>query len=104
MKIVSFCFGHQVKLVNNLRVVDEETFQANFAGQLTYVTALSGDSLVELVETGVTVEVNFDERIEYCKLVETTRMSESKKQVLRKTLARNDLLICFLYCYLACLC
>ncbi|PIK42263.1 putative E3 ubiquitin-protein ligase HECTD3 [Apostichopus japonicus] len=79
-----------VKLVNNLRVVDEETFQANFAGQLTYVTALSGDSLVELVETGATVEVNFDERIEYCKMVETTRMSESKKQIeaLRKGLLK----------------
>ena len=61
--------------------MDKESFEAHFAGELTYTTVLSDHRLMELKEDGSGVKVQYEDRMEFCKLMQAARMHESSTQV-----------------------
>ncbi|XP_038067988.1 E3 ubiquitin-protein ligase HECTD3-like [Patiria miniata] len=70
-----------VKLLESFQRMDKETYEANFASELTFTTMLSDQSEVELVTKGSEVNVTYEDRLEYCRLVQAARMDENKEQV-----------------------
>ncbi|XP_068728218.1 E3 ubiquitin-protein ligase HECTD3-like [Montipora capricornis] len=71
----------QVKLLESLESMDKDSFDMKFGGVLTYTTVLSDSTLVNLVPGGVDKFVDYEDRIEYIKLVQSCRMSEGKQQI-----------------------
>ena len=76
---MSLCW--QVKLLESFQRMDQETYETNFASELTFTTVLSDQSEIELVSGGSEVPVTYEDRLEYCRLVQNARMDESKEQV-----------------------
>ncbi|XP_070563097.1 E3 ubiquitin-protein ligase HECTD3-like isoform X2 [Ptychodera flava] len=70
----------EVKLIETIESMDRETFDANFAGELTYTVVLSDHSIIPLVEGGADKCVQYDDRQKYCKEVQGVRMKECKLQ------------------------
>lgn len=67
------------KIVNTHHIgVTEENFEDYFYDK--FITYLSDSSMVELVPGGEDKSVNFKNRKEYARLVEETRLNESKVQ------------------------
>ncbi|XP_048588290.1 E3 ubiquitin-protein ligase HECTD3-like isoform X2 [Nematostella vectensis] len=71
----------QVKLLETLESMDRETFDTKFSGVLTFTAVLSDNTLISLAPGGAERYVDFEERKEYCRLVQEARMFESKLQV-----------------------
>ncbi|XP_072048843.1 E3 ubiquitin-protein ligase HECTD3-like isoform X2 [Amphiura filiformis] len=79
-----------VKLTETIEKMDKETFTAHFADELTYTTVLSDHRLVDLKNNGSGVKVQYEERMEFCQLMQEARTQESSAQVasIRKGLLR----------------
>jgi hypothetical protein len=62
--------------------MDEASFAANFAGHArTWTVTLSDGACVALRPDGASLEVSYEERLEYTRLVQEARLNENKKQV-----------------------
>ncbi|XP_030844252.1 E3 ubiquitin-protein ligase HECTD3 [Strongylocentrotus purpuratus] len=70
-----------VKMIELIESMDRETFEASFAGELTYTTSLSDQTIVPLKDGCTDTHVLYDDRQEYCRLVKKARMAECTEQV-----------------------
>nr|DBA17736.1 TPA: hypothetical protein GDO54_016064 [Pyxicephalus adspersus] len=70
-----------VKLLEMMELMDKETFEFKFGGELTYTTVLSDQRMVELVPGGSNISVRYEDRLEFIKMVQKARLEESKEQV-----------------------
>ncbi|XP_041475804.1 E3 ubiquitin-protein ligase HECTD3-like [Lytechinus variegatus] len=70
-----------VKMIELIESMDRETFEASFAGELTYTTSLSDQTIVPLKDGCTDTQVLYDDRNEYCRLVKKARMNECTEQV-----------------------
>ncbi|KAJ1169518.1 hypothetical protein NDU88_001411 [Pleurodeles waltl] len=70
-----------VKLLEMMEVMDKETFEFKFCGELTYTTVLSDQQVVELIPNGASTAVRYEDRKEFIRLVQKARMEESKEQI-----------------------
>ena len=62
--------------------MDEEEFDAYFADSRTWTTTLSCGTTVNLKpEINSDITVSYNDRLEYAKLVQQTRMNECNEQV-----------------------
>lgn len=68
-------------LIGNIEAVSEEEFSEIYAAELDFTTAFSDGTVVEVKEGGNQIQVNYEDCVEYCKLVKKTRMMESITQV-----------------------
>ena len=80
----------QVKLLESLQKMDRETFETNFASEMTFTTVLSDQTEVTLTGGGSEVPVSYEDRMEYCRLVQAVRMNENKEQVRKWLKCRHD--------------
>ncbi|XP_077981106.1 E3 ubiquitin-protein ligase HECTD3-like isoform X2 [Glandiceps talaboti] len=71
----------EVKLIETIESMDKETFEANFAEELTYTVVLSNHRIIPLIPNGESVHVQYDDRQDYCKRIQETRMRECKQQI-----------------------
>ncbi|XP_078527891.1 E3 ubiquitin-protein ligase HECTD3-like isoform X2 [Lissotriton helveticus] len=70
-----------VNLLEVMEVIDKDTFDYQFCGELTYTTVLSDQQVVELIPNGASVAVRYEDRKEFIRLVRKTRLEESKEQI-----------------------
>ncbi|XP_033095652.1 E3 ubiquitin-protein ligase HECTD3-like [Anneissia japonica] len=70
-----------VKLLELLESIDQETFDESFADDLTFTTMLSNQTVAMLKEDGDKIKVQYEQRMEFCRLVQEKRMNESKQQI-----------------------
>ncbi|XP_053325726.1 E3 ubiquitin-protein ligase HECTD3 [Spea bombifrons] len=70
-----------VKLLDMMELMDKETFEFKFGGELTYTTVLSDQRMVELVPGGSGISVRYEDRMEFIKMVQKARLEESKEQI-----------------------
>ncbi|KAG8437018.1 hypothetical protein GDO86_007920 [Hymenochirus boettgeri] len=70
-----------VNLLEMMELMDKETFEFKFGGELTYTTVLSDQRMVELVPGGSNISVRYEDRMEFIKMVQRARMEESKEQI-----------------------
>ncbi|KAE8609931.1 hypothetical protein XENTR_v10011949 [Xenopus tropicalis] len=70
-----------VKLLEMMELMDEETFEFKFSGELTYTTVLSDQKMVELVPGGSNISVLYKDRVEFIRMVQKARLEESKEQI-----------------------
>ncbi|XP_033636883.1 E3 ubiquitin-protein ligase HECTD3-like [Asterias rubens] len=70
-----------VKLLESFQKMDKETFETNFASEMTFTTVLSDQSEVMLTSRGSEAAVAYEDRMEWCRLVQSVRMNENKDQV-----------------------
>lgn len=68
-------------MIELIESMDRETFEASFAGELTYTTSLSDQTIVPLKDGCTDTHVLYDDRQEYCRLVKKARMAECTEQV-----------------------
>ena len=78
-----FCVSLQVKLLEAMEVMDQETFDFKFGEELVYTTLLSDGRLVELLPGGSNQVVRYQDRREFIHLVQKARLEESRHQVRR---------------------
>ncbi|XP_074642491.1 E3 ubiquitin-protein ligase HECTD3-like [Tubulanus polymorphus] len=71
----------EVKLIESMIMMDEETFVAHFGDYLMWCTVLSDGTTVELKPNGANIPVLYDERNEFCRQVQKLRMTEADEQV-----------------------
>jgi len=71
----------EVKMVENMAHMDEDSFDAYFSGERMWATVLSDGSLVQLRPDGVDVPVHYEERIDYALAVQHERMKEMDQQI-----------------------
>ncbi len=62
--------------------MDKETFDFKFGQELVYTTPLSDGRLVELIPGGSGVVVRYEDRMEFIRLVQKSRLEESREQVI----------------------
>nr|XP_013812767.1 PREDICTED: E3 ubiquitin-protein ligase HECTD3-like isoform X2 [Apteryx mantelli mantelli]XP_013812773.1 PREDICTED: E3 ubiquitin-protein ligase HECTD3-like isoform X2 [Apteryx mantelli mantelli] len=70
-----------VKLLEVLQAVDREAFDFMFGRELTYMTVLSDQRVVELIPNGSSTAVRYEDRKEFIRLVQKARLEESKEQI-----------------------
>ncbi|XP_044157622.1 E3 ubiquitin-protein ligase HECTD3 [Bufo gargarizans] len=70
-----------VKLLEMMEVMDKDTFEFKFGGELTYTTVLSDQRMVELVPGGSNISVRYEDRQEFIRMVQKARLEESKEQI-----------------------
>ncbi|KAM9326144.1 E3 ubiquitin-protein ligase HECTD3 [Gastrophryne carolinensis] len=70
-----------VKLLEMMELMDKDTFEEKFGGELTYTTVLSDQHMVELVPGGSNISVRYEDRLEFIQMVQKVRLEESKEQV-----------------------
>uniref|UniRef100_A0A8B9H587 HECT domain containing 3 n=1 Tax=Astyanax mexicanus TaxID=7994 RepID=A0A8B9H587_ASTMX len=70
-----------VKLLEAMEHMDKETFDFKFGQELVYSTPLSDGRLVELIPGGGSVVVRYEDRMEFVRLVQKSRLEESKEQI-----------------------
>ncbi|KAM4722366.1 E3 ubiquitin-protein ligase HECTD3 [Rhinophrynus dorsalis] len=70
-----------VKLLEMMELMDKDTFEFKFGGELTYTTVLSDQKMVELVPGGSNISVLYEDRVEFIKMVQRARLEESKEQI-----------------------
>lgn len=68
--------------------MDKETFDFKFGQELVYTTPLSDGRLVELISGGSGVVVQYEDRMEFIRLVQKARLEESREQVLPHIIGR----------------
>lgn len=64
--------------------MDKDTFDFKFGQELVYTTPLSDGRLVELIPGGSGVVVRYEDRMEFIRLVQKSRLEESREQVKRR--------------------
>lgn len=74
----------QVKLLEAMEHMDKDTFDFKFGQELVYTTPLSDGRLVELIPGGSGVVVRYEDRMEFIRLVQKSRLEESREQVRKK--------------------
>lgn len=62
--------------------MDKETFDFKFGQELVYTTLLSDGQMVELIPGGSGEVVRYEDRIEFIRLVQKSRLEESREQVI----------------------
>lgn len=62
-------------------ITDEQSFYQHFADTLTFSTTLSDQTQIDLKPKGQTIQVNFNERLQYAQAVENARLNESREQI-----------------------
>ncbi len=67
-----------MKLLEAMEHMDKETFDF----KLVYTTPLSDGRLVELIPGGSGVVVRYEDRMEFIRLVQKSRLEESREQVI----------------------
>lgn len=72
----------EVRLLESMATMDEEAFVAFFGDERTWTCRLSNGAVVPLKPDGADTVVVHSDRAEYCRLVQETRMNESKEQIL----------------------
>ncbi|XP_069088919.1 E3 ubiquitin-protein ligase HECTD3-like isoform X2 [Pleurodeles waltl] len=70
-----------VKLLEVMEVMDKDTFDFQFSGELMYTTVLSDQRLVELIPNGASTPVRYNDRKEFIRLVQKACLEESKEQI-----------------------
>ncbi|XP_049663412.1 E3 ubiquitin-protein ligase HECTD3-like isoform X3 [Accipiter gentilis] len=70
-----------VKLLEVLEGVDREAFEFMFGRELTYTIVRSDQRVVELIPNGSSTVVRYEDRKEFIRLVQRTRLEESKEQI-----------------------
>ncbi|XP_057189975.1 E3 ubiquitin-protein ligase HECTD3 isoform X2 [Triplophysa rosa] len=70
-----------VKLLEAMEHMDKETFDFKFGQELVYTTPLSDGRLVELIPGGSGVVVQYEDRMEFIRLVQKARLEESREQI-----------------------
>lgn len=70
-----------MKLLEVLEGVDREAFEFMFGRELTYTIVRSDQRVVELIPNGSSTVVRYEDRKEFIRLVQRTRLEESKEQV-----------------------
>ncbi|XP_071984721.1 E3 ubiquitin-protein ligase HECTD3 [Engystomops pustulosus] len=70
-----------VKLLEMMELMDKDTFEYKFGGELTYTTVLSDQRMVELIPGGSNISVRYEERLEFIHMVQKARLEESKEQI-----------------------
>ena len=75
------CVCEQVKLLEAMENMDQETFEFKFGQELVYTTLLSDGQLVDLIPGGSSVVVRYEDRREFIRLVQKSRLEECKPQV-----------------------
>ncbi|XP_028329338.1 E3 ubiquitin-protein ligase HECTD3 isoform X1 [Gouania willdenowi] len=70
-----------VNLLEAMENMDQETFEFRFGEELVYTTLTSDGEIVELIPGGSNVAVHYDDRSEFIRLVQKTRLEESKQQI-----------------------
>uniref|UniRef100_A0A671P6I2 E3 ubiquitin-protein ligase HECTD3-like n=1 Tax=Sinocyclocheilus anshuiensis TaxID=1608454 RepID=A0A671P6I2_9TELE len=70
-----------VKLLEAMEHMDKETFDFKFGQELVYTTPLSDGRLVELIPGGSGVVVRYEDRMEFIRLVQKSRLEESREQI-----------------------
>ncbi|KAG1969952.1 E3 ubiquitin-protein ligase HECTD3 [Pimephales promelas] len=70
-----------VKLLEAMEHMDMDTFDFKFGQELVYTTPLSDGRLVELIPGGSGVVVRYEDRMEFIRLVQKSRLEESREQV-----------------------
>ncbi|XP_063075071.1 E3 ubiquitin-protein ligase HECTD3 [Engraulis encrasicolus] len=70
-----------VKLLEAMEHMDRETFDFKFGQELVYTTPLSDGRLVELIPGGGDVVVHYENRMEFIRLVQKSRLEESREQI-----------------------
>ncbi|XP_077084515.1 E3 ubiquitin-protein ligase HECTD3 [Siphateles boraxobius] len=70
-----------VKLLEAMEHMDKDTFDFKFGLELVYTTPLSDGRLVELIPGGSGVVVRYEDRMEFIRLVQKSRLEESREQV-----------------------
>lgn len=72
----------QVRMLDHVTTMDEQTFSAHFVEQQrTWSVSLSNKRSVPLKPDGDDIVLEYDDRHEYCELVQRMRMSEFDRQV-----------------------
>ena len=72
----------QVKMMENMASMDEESFDAYFSDEeRTWTTVLSGGDMCSLRLSGADQPVLYHDRLEYAKLVQEARLHEADRQV-----------------------
>ncbi|KAK2156588.1 hypothetical protein LSH36_209g02031 [Paralvinella palmiformis] len=71
----------EVRIIENMDMMNEQDFDAYFSEERTWMTVLSNGTLVPLIPDGVDKVVQYGDRHEYSELVKATRMSESDQQI-----------------------
>lgn len=75
-----------MKLLEAMEHMDKDTFDFKFGQELVYTTPLSDGRLVELIPGGSGVVVRYEDRMEFIRLVQKSRLDESREQVKKKRL------------------
>lgn len=70
-----------VNLLDGIENMDQETFEFRFGDELVYTTLLSDGQMAELIPGGSNVAVKYEDRCEFIRLVQKTRLEESKQQI-----------------------
>ncbi|XP_056389086.1 E3 ubiquitin-protein ligase HECTD3 [Hyla sarda] len=70
-----------VKLLEMIELMDKETFEFKFGGELTYTTVLSDQKMVELIPGGSNISVRYEDRMEFIRMVQKARLEENKEQI-----------------------
>ena len=70
----------EVKLIDSIETMNQEKFNASFAGALNYTMVVSNGEEVPLVSDSEKL-VTYEDRFEYCRLVKEKRMEENKAQI-----------------------
>ncbi|KAM4641143.1 E3 ubiquitin-protein ligase HECTD3 isoform 2-T3 [Discoglossus pictus] len=70
-----------VKLLEMMELMDKETFEFKFEGELTYTTVLSDQKMIDLVPGGSNISVRYEDRVEFIQMVQRARLEESKEQI-----------------------
>ncbi|XP_066534011.1 E3 ubiquitin-protein ligase HECTD3 isoform X2 [Hoplias malabaricus] len=70
-----------VKLLEAMEHMDKETFEFKFGEELVYSTPLSDGRLMELIPSGGSRVVRYEDRMEFVHLVQKTRLEESREQI-----------------------
>ncbi|XP_046882909.1 E3 ubiquitin-protein ligase HECTD3-like [Hypomesus transpacificus] len=70
-----------VKLLEAMENMDQETFEFKFGQELVYTTLLSDGQLVDLIPGGSSVVVRYEDRREFIRLVQKSRLEECKPQI-----------------------
>lgn len=69
-----------MKLIDSIETMNQEKFNASFAGALNYTMVISNGEEVPLVSDSEKL-VTYEDRFEYCRLVKEKRMEENKAQI-----------------------
>lgn len=69
--------------MESMIAMDKESFDAYFGEERNWVCRLSNGVQVPLKPGGADISLAYSDRLEYARLVQETRMNESKEQVIR---------------------